>query len=105
MSEKCIHFLPSGKRIVFTNESSVLDVALRNEIEISHSCGGMGSCTTCRVIVLKAPQGLPERGEMEADVAEMRGFRPEERLSCQLPPSAGLSVLIPETLDSDLART
>jgi len=96
MSEKCIHFLPSGKSVRYTDEVSVLEVALKNELEISHSCGGMGSCTTCRVIVKSSPHGLPERNELEADIAEMRGFDSSERLACQLPPSPGLAVLIPE---------
>jgi 2Fe-2S ferredoxin len=63
---------------------------------LAHSCGGMGSCTTCRVIVVHTPQPLPERTELEQDIADMRAFRPEERLACQLPPLDGLVVRVPE---------
>jgi 2Fe-2S ferredoxin len=84
------------------DEQSVLEVALNNGIEIGHSCGGMGSCTTCRIYVEKSVEGLPPRNELELDIASMREFADNERLSCQLPPLRGLVVRIPETLDPDL---
>jgi 2Fe-2S ferredoxin len=92
-----IHFLPCDRRIAFTKEASVLEVALKNGVEINHSCGGMGSCTTCRVLIVKSEAALPERGELEQEIADMRGFRKEERLACQLPPLAGLVVEVPVT--------
>lgn len=101
MTSKAIHFLPADKTCVFKNEESVLEVALRNGIEIAHSCGGMGSCTTCRVIVIQSDVALPERNELEQDIASMRGFRPEERLSCQLPPLPGLVVRVPDPFPED----
>lgn len=101
MTSKAIHFLPFEKTCVYTKEESVLEVALRNGIEIPHSCGGMGSCTTCRVIVVQSAEPLPERNELEQDIADMRGFRPEERLSCQLPPVPGLVVRVPEPLSEE----
>jgi 2Fe-2S ferredoxin len=61
----------------------------------------MGSCTTCRVIVVRAAGPLPERNELEQDIADMRGFSAEERLSCQLPPIDGLILRVPETLLDD----
>jgi 2Fe-2S ferredoxin len=95
--KKEIHFLPSERRIAFTKEASILEVALKNGIDINHSCGGMGSCTTCRVLIRKSETTLPERNELEQDIAEMRGFRDDERLACQLPPLAGLVVEVPVT--------
>lgn len=95
MTSKAIHFLPFDKSCAIKKEESVLEVALRNEIPISHSCGGMGSCTTCRVIVVHHDGPLPERNELEQDIADMRGFAPEERLACQLPPRPGLVVRVP----------
>ncbi len=105
MTTQSIHFLPLNRKCEFSNESSVLEVALKNGIEISHSCGGMGSCTTCRVIVEKSPHPLPERSELEQDIADMRGFEPQERLSCQLAPSPGLVLRLPEAAALDDSRT
>jgi hypothetical protein len=49
---------------------------------------------------------LPERNELETDIASMRVFADNERLSCQLPPIDGLVLNIPQSLpDDDLDRT
>lgn len=77
---------------------SVLEVALRNKIDIGHSCGGMGSCTTCRVFVEAHHNPLPPRNELEQEMADGRGFAENERLCCQLPPEDGMVLRIPETL-------
>lgn len=95
MTGKKIRFEPSGREFPVKNESSVLEVALNNDLDLPHSCGGMGSCTTCRVIVVHTPHPLPEREAMEAEIAEMRGFSDQERLACQLPPFPGLVVRVP----------
>ena len=80
----------------------MLEVALKAGVEISHSCGGMGSCTTCRVFVVRSPEALPPRNELEQEIADSRGFHDDERLACQLPPQEGLEVRVPETRESDL---
>lgn len=96
MSKDGVQFLPSEKTVPLDGEGSVLELALKHEISLAHSCGGMGSCTTCRVLVVTSREPLPARNEMEQDLADMRGFRDEERLACQLPPTPGLVVRIPE---------
>ena len=96
MTSKAIHFLGVEKSCAFDQESSVLEVALKNGIEIPHSCGAMGSCTTCRVIVEQSKAPLPARNELEQDLADMRGFSENERLSCQLEPQDGLVLRIPK---------
>lgn len=101
-SKKTIQFVPADKVCVFSKEESVLEVALRNSVDISHSCGGMGTCGTCRIVVEKPTADLlPERNEIEQDMAVARGFSPEERLSCQLAPIPGLVVRIPARTDTD----
>lgn len=95
MTPKSIHFLPLDKTCAVAGEASVLAVALKHDIELHHSCGGMGSCTTCRVIVVRHEGELPPRSEMEQDVSDMYGFKDEERLACQLPPLPGLVVRVP----------
>jgi ferredoxin len=63
---------------------TILDIAVENSVEIAHSCGGMGSCGTCR-IRLHADSGLvPAVEEVEAEMAIDRGFLADERLSCQI---------------------
>src|SRR5688572_713408 len=96
MTKKFIEFLPQNVAIEVDGESSILELALKNGIEIGHSCGGMGSCTTCRIIVEKPVDNLPPRTELEAEIAADRGFQDNERLSCQVvPDSSGWSVRVP----------
>jgi 2Fe-2S ferredoxin len=101
MGRKGILFLPQDMLCEIEGAESVLEVALRNDLDIGHSCGGMGSCTTCRIVVEKSVDSLPPRNELEEDIATMRGFSDQERLSCQLPPLNGLVVRIPETFEPD----
>lgn len=102
MTTPAIHFFPLDKSLPIGRAVSVLEVALEAGVEISHSCGGMGSCTTCRIFVESSPEPMPPRGELEQETAEARGFQANERLSCQLPPVNGMVVRIPETLESTL---
>src|SRR5665213_3731323 len=95
MTDKKIHFFPMDISAPIGRAKSVLEVALRANVDIGHSCGGMGSCTTCRVFVEHSPEPLPPRGDLEQETADSRGFADNERLCCQLPPLAGLVVRVP----------
>ena len=55
-----------------------------NSVDLPHSCGGMGTCGTCRVKLDTGAGVSPERNEVESEMALERGFAPDERLSCQL---------------------
>jgi len=76
--------------------SSLLDLCLSNKVPISHSCEGMASCGTCRVIITNGLSELPERNTLEQDMADDRGFKQEERLACQLDPKSSFRFKLPE---------
>src|SRR4051812_36511771 len=99
MKRASMQFLPGNRIVTFGDESSVLDVALKNKIDLAHSCGGMGSCTTCRVVVESDPAVCSPRTELEEEIANSRQFTERERLSCQFFPHNGLIVRIPEQRD------
>jgi ferredoxin len=63
---------------------TVLDIAVENSVEIAHSCGGMGSCGTCRIRLHADLGAIPPIEEVEAEMAMDRGFLSDERLSCQI---------------------
>ena len=88
-------FLPLKKTCFFQGEPSVLEVAMAHGLPLNHSCGGMGSCTTCLVRVRHGLEGLPPPADVEAEHVEARGFRIHERLACQIPAHDGLVVEIP----------
>lgn len=90
-----ILFQPMGERVSIDNSSTTLDVARRHNIDLPHSCGGMGSCTTCRVILVNSPAGTQPRTALEKEIATERNFTKQERLACQLTPTDGMEVYIP----------
>jgi len=82
--------------IDFKNEETLLEVLLKNEIDIDHSCGGMGTCGTCRAFVCSSLEDLPPRNEVESERATDLSFNASERLCCQLKPYDGLAIDLPE---------
>ncbi|UXR66264.1 (2Fe-2S)-binding protein [Bdellovibrio bacteriovorus] len=73
-------------------DQSVLDVALRAKVALNHTCGGNGTCGTCRVFVIQGLEKLGPRNEIEAEMAQDRVFQASERLACQMEPVDGLVV-------------
>ncbi len=97
----CVYFLPSEIECTIKNEQSVLELALKHKIDLDHSCGGSGSCGTCRVFlswrkIAGAQPVDPPRGDVEAAMAEDRSFEPHERLACQIEPVDGMIITVPE---------
>jgi len=75
---------PDGKVVEASSGESILDVALRNDIEIEHACEMSCACTTCHVILREGFRSLQEADELEEDLLDKAwGLEPESRLSCQ----------------------
>lgn len=63
---------------------TVLEIAVENSVDLTNSCGGMGTCGTCRIRLQVTRGEVPERNAIENEMATERGYAPDERLSCQL---------------------
>ncbi|HIF9345253.1 TPA: ISC system 2Fe-2S type ferredoxin [Photobacterium damselae] len=75
---------PEGAVLEAKTGESVLDVALRNGIEIEHACEKSCACTTCHVIIREGFDSLEESDELEDDMLDKAwGLEPESRLGCQ----------------------
>lgn len=63
---------------------SILEVALKNDIELHHNCGGVCACSTCHIYVNKGESYLEELSEKEEDFID-RAVSPKinSRLGCQ----------------------
>lgn len=81
--------------VPFEKESSILELLIENDIDIDHSCGGMGSCGTCRILIHSDHNILPKRNEIEQERADDLSFNDNERLACQLCPIDNLKIKIP----------
>lgn len=79
---------------------SLLEVALKNDIELHHNCGGVCACTTCHLYVQEGMEHIDEITDREEDFID-RAVNPRlnSRLGCQsllLDGSGQLDVLIPD---------
>ena len=75
---------PEGAVLEADTGETVLDVALKNGIEIEHACEKSCACTTCHVIIREGFDSLEESDELEDDMLDKAwGLEPESRLSCQ----------------------
>lgn len=101
VSRKTLHILPNNISVQFNAGENLLDTLNANKVSISQSCGGNGTCTTCRVFILKGLEHCSARTELEGERADERGFAVNERLSCQteLLGNLQLEILNPEPLD------
>ena len=65
-------------------DQSILEVALKNDIDLHHNCGGVCACSTCHLYVEKGEDFLEELSDKEEDFID-RAINPRlnSRLGCQ----------------------
>lgn len=63
---------------------SILDVAIENDIQLNHNCGGVCGCSTCHIYVESGEEFLPEMSDREEEyVDRARNPKYTSRLACQ----------------------
>ena len=63
---------------------TILNVALKNGLDIEHACEKACACTTCHVVIRQGFDSLEESNEDEDDMLDKAwGLEPDSRLSCQ----------------------
>jgi 2Fe-2S ferredoxin len=63
---------------------TILEVALKNDIELHHNCGGVCSCTTCHVYIEQGMEHIDEKSRREEDfLNRARERKLNSRLGCQ----------------------
>jgi ferredoxin, 2Fe-2S len=94
--------------VVLTNiESgySLLEIALMNDIELNHECGGVCACSTCHLYVNKGREFMEELNNKEKDfIARAIDPRPNSRLGCQCLLNDGkgeIEVTLPEQREAN----
>jgi 2Fe-2S ferredoxin len=83
---------------IFEGES-ILEVALDNNIQLNHNCGGVCGCSTCHLYVESGEDLLPEMSDREEEyVDRARDPKYNSRLACQckLSQDGDLVVIIPD---------
>ncbi|GAA6205985.1 ISC system 2Fe-2S type ferredoxin [Colwellia sp. 1_MG-2023] len=75
---------PDGAVLEAETGESVLNVVLKNDIDLEHACEKVCACTTCHVIIREGFDSLEESDELEDDLLDKAwGLEPDSRLSCQ----------------------
>jgi len=75
---------PDGLEVDVQSGESILNVALKNGIEIEHACEKSCACTTCHVIIRQGFGSLDYASDIEEDMLDKAwGLTSTSRLSCQ----------------------
>ncbi len=100
-----ITFLPMNRRVEVDPRDlpyghrglpgSILDIALKHGIDLTHACGGVGACATCHVIVHQGQSACNKLTEGEADQLDSAyGPTPHSRLACRCVPDGTQDLLV-----------
>jgi 2Fe-2S ferredoxin len=93
-----ITFLPENKGGEISGGETVLEAAERLGVVLNHECGGVASCSTCRVRITDGSGRAPVLSEMDVDereVLEREQLDGDYRLACQTRVRGDVTVLIP----------
>lgn len=105
MTQYHIRFLPHDVRVEVDTDApieardglagSILAIALANDIEIDHACGGVCACSTCHVVVSEGFESIAEASDDEEDMLDNApGLTLQSRLACQAVPDGSQNVVV-----------
>ncbi|MBP6025540.1 2Fe-2S iron-sulfur cluster-binding protein [Ferruginibacter sp.] len=82
------------------DDQSILEVALKNNIDLHHNCGGVCACSTCHLYLEQGEDFVEELSDKEEDFID-RAISPRlnSRLGCQcvlLEGSGNIMVTLPD---------
>ena len=83
------------ERIAVPVGQTLLQAVVEAQLELSHYCGGMASCGTCRVEVLAGAENLSAMQGREEMVLGSRNVSSGARLGCQARMQGPVTVRIP----------
>jgi len=98
-----IYYLPDKKEIDLQPGETLLQGALRVGIPHINVCGGIGRCSTCRIIILAGLENCSPSTKDERAIQEMLKLPPHVRLACQTTATGPVKVrrLVEELEDVD----
>lgn len=72
-----------GQTVQVEKGATVLEAARLHGLDLRYYCGGNCSCGTCRVQVVRGPEGLSRPRDNETFTLGMEAARRGDRLACQ----------------------
>jgi adenylate cyclase len=83
----------NGRTMPVLPGATVLETLRANGIAHASVCGGRARCTTCRIMVTKGLDELPEPSALEAKALSRIGASAGMRLACQIRPTSDIAVM------------
>jgi len=84
---------PRGRVVPILAGATVLETLRENGIAHAAVCGGRARCTTCRIMVTRGLDQLPEPSGLEAKALAKIGAAAGTRLACQICPTSDISIM------------
>ena len=99
-----VKFLPSNKEFEIEPKESVLELAKRNGVFIKSICGGVPSCSECRVKVVEGEHNIFPPNFKEKSLIGSAYFIDHSRLSCQIKCMGDITVDLTEQVEKENAQ-
>ena len=94
-----IKFVPTNVEIDVDPSKSLLQLATENGVKIKSVCGGIASCSECRVRVVEGENSVPEPGKAELNLIGSSYYIDGRRLACQVRCFGSVTVDLTEQLN------
>jgi ferredoxin, 2Fe-2S len=94
-----IKFLPSGIEIPVDPTKSLLKLATENNVKIKSVCGGVASCSECRIKIVEGAHCVPEPSKAELNLIGTSYYLDGRRLACQVRCFGSITVDLTEQLN------
>lgn len=94
-----IKFIPQNIEIDVDPSKTLLQLATANGIKIKSICGGIASCSECRIKIVEGENSVPEPNKSELNVIGSSYFIDGRRLACQVRCYGSVTVDMTEQLN------
>jgi 2Fe-2S ferredoxin len=98
-----VKFLPQNIEFEIAAGESVLEVAKKNNVFIKSICGGVPSCSECRVKVVGGQHNILPPNFKEKSLIGSSYFIDQSRLSCQIKCMGDVTVDLTEQIEKEKA--
>lgn len=94
-----IKFVPVNIEVDVDPSKTLLQLATENGVKIKSVCGGVATCSECRVRVIDGDNSIPEPNKNELNMIGSSYYLDGRRLSCQVRCFGSVTVDVTEQLN------
>lgn len=94
-----IKFVPQNIEIDVDPSKTLLQLATENGIKIKSVCGGVATCTECRIKIVEGEHSVPEPSKLELNAIGTSYYIDGRRLACQVRCFGSVTVDMTEQLN------